>query len=430
MGHIQDRWWAEIPDPDLPGKNQRVKTDLHGRGLRYRVRYFDPAGTERSKSFPDRQKRLAEQFLISVENDKKQGTYLEPDAGKILFRDYAEEWLAGQSFKSTTRVNVPSRLRSQVYPFLGDLPLHAINPSKIRQWIRWMTDRRTAPSYRSVCFIHVSSILSAAVDDKRIRTNPCKAASITKPQPQPPKVVPWTDARVKAVLLALPHRAQITVPLGAACGLRQGEMFGLSPQDIDRRNNVLHVVRQIQQVNGKLIFCRPKREKSRTVPLSAGTLRRLDAHLEAFPAQQVTLPWNDVTGEPVTADLLMTDDCGQAYWRQAFNRDLWKPALQRAGMTTPERKDGTHALRHYYASVLLDSGESVKALSEYLGHADPGFTLRTYTHLLPSSHERARRALDARLGDADGLETASPSEDEHNPSSEARDARTGSRGTG
>ncbi|GGS54496.1 hypothetical protein GCM10010238_49870 [Streptomyces griseoviridis] len=44
-----------------------------------------------------------------------------------------------------------------------------------------------------------------------------------------------------------------------------------------------------------------------------------------------------------------------------------------------------HALRHAYASVPLDAGESIKALSEYLGHSDPGFTLRTYTHLLPSS---------------------------------------------
>lgn len=53
-----------------------------------------------------------------------------------------------------------------------------------------------------------------------------------------------------------------------------------------------------------------------------------------------------------------------------------------------------HALRHAYASVLLDAGESIKALSEYLGHSEPGFTLRTYTHLLPSSETRTRKAID------------------------------------
>jgi integrase len=67
----------------------------------------------------------------------------------------------------------------------------------------------------------------------------------------------------------------------------------------------------------------------------------------------------------------------------------------------PGRSDGFHALRHFYASVLLDAGESVKALSEYLGHADPGFTLRTYTHLMPSSAERTRRAVDSVLGGDD-----------------------------
>jgi integrase len=54
-----------------------------------------------------------------------------------------------------------------------------------------------------------------------------------------------------------------------------------------------------------------------------------------------------------------------------------------------------HALRHFYASVLLDAGENVKALSSYLGHSDPGFTLRVYTHLMPSSDARARKSIDS-----------------------------------
>lgn len=59
-----------------------------------------------------------------------------------------------------------------------------------------------------------------------------------------------------------------------------------------------------------------------------------------------------------------------------------------------------HGMRdqlHLYASVLLDAGESIKALAQYLGHSDPGFTLRVYTHLMPTSHERTRRAIDGFL---------------------------------
>jgi hypothetical protein len=46
-------------------------------------------------------------------------------------------------------------------------------------------------------------------------------------------------------------------------------------------------------------------------------------------------------------------------------------------------------------------GESIKALAAYLGHSDPGFTLRTYTHLLPTGEDRTRRAIDRAFGDDD-----------------------------
>ena len=45
-------------------------------------------------------------------------------------------------------------------------------------------------------------------------------------------------------------------------------------------------------------------------------------------------------------------------------------------------------------------GKSIKALSEFLGHADPGFTLRTYTHLVEDSSQRTKRAIDTVFGHA------------------------------
>ena len=60
---------------------------------------------------------------------------------------------------------------------------------------------------------------------------------------------------------------------------------------------------------------------------------------------------------------------------------------------------------------MLAGGVSIKELAEYLGHADPAFTLRVYAHLLPSSHDRARTVVNDRFshlttrGHADGTET-------------------------
>jgi integrase len=72
----------------------------------------------------------------------------------------------------------------------------------------------------------------------------------------------------------------------------------------------------------------------------------------------------------------------------------------------PTRATGMHALRHFYASAPLDAGESIKALAEYLGHSDPAFTLRVYTHLMPASGTRARRAIDNLFTGPDGPATA------------------------
>ena len=70
-----------------------------------------------------------------------------------------------------------------------------------------------------------------------------------------------------------------------------------------------------------------------------------------------------------------------------------------------------HALRHFYASVLIDAGESVRAVADYLGHADPGFTLRVYAHLFPSSEDRARQAIDRRLGGGATIPVRTPAYD-------------------
>jgi hypothetical protein len=72
MGHIQDRWYATVKGP-AGGKAIRVKTALFGKGLRYKVRYLDPDRSEKSKMYPDRCKKQAEDFLLEVESNKREG---------------------------------------------------------------------------------------------------------------------------------------------------------------------------------------------------------------------------------------------------------------------------------------------------------------------------------------------------------------------
>lgn len=409
MGHVQDRWWKDVGN-DERGKPVRVRTPDFGKGLRYRVRYLDLHGVERSKSYPDRQKGAAEAFLHEIENDKNKGTYLDPAAGRMTFRQFAERWLAAQTFNESTRDSVEVRLRIHVYPHFGDMELRAIGPATIQGWLRQLQQRGLAETYRRTIFANVSGVFTAAIDDERLRRNPCAARSVTRPRGEYPKIVPWTAERVNAVRRELGERYRLALTLGAGCGVRQGEAFGMSIDDVD--GEILNVVRQVKLMRGRFVFAPPKHGRPRAVPLPASVVASLRMHVERFPPLTMTLPWRVPEGDPVTVRLLTwTRERGPCN-RNSFNHHVWKPALRAAGIELPQRADGFHALRHFYASVLLDGGESIKALSEYLGHADPGFTLRTYTHLMPSSAERTRRAVDAVLAPVDDEDPASPPEGE------------------
>lgn len=67
---------------------------------------------------------------------------------------------------------------------------------------------------------------------------------------------------------------------------------------------------------------------------------------------------------------------------------------------------GPHALRHHYASLLIKHGESVKTVSERLGHTNAAMTLNIYTHLWPDSEERTRAAVDKAYADSSAVAEA------------------------
>ncbi|MCI3930278.1 tyrosine-type recombinase/integrase [Streptomyces sp. AN091965] len=402
-GHVQDRWFKTETTPD--GKTVRTRTDRYGTGKRYRARYVGPDGTEQSESFPYGQKRKAEQWLDRINADMDSGRYVDPKAGRTTFRQYAEKWLKTQTTDATTREPVGVQIRRHAIPYLGSRPLGSFKPEHIRDWLAELERAIPASSYRRVIFASVSAVFTAAVEDDHLHRNPCKSRSVRAPGPNNRRVVPWTAERTFAVRAALPEQYRAAVDLGAGCGLRQGEVFGLPVDEIGFDTGWLHVSNQVKVSGGKLVFAPPKREKERDVPLADSVAHVLKEHMSAHPPVKVTLPWQRPDGRPVTKRLLFVRPDGDgAVRRTDFNTRFWKNALVEAGVI-PEpkpgerhqaaREHGMHALRHFYASVLLDAGENIKALSTYLGHTDPGFTLRVYTHLLPSSEGRSRKAVDA-----------------------------------
>jgi integrase len=391
MSHIKDRWFNEIVGPD--GKKKRVKTALFGKGLRYRACYIDPAGAERSKSFADKMKGQAEDFLVKIENAKREYAYIDPRAGETTFSVFALTWVDSVKVDPSTREGYRSRLRHQILPFFGNYSLMKISPSLIREWEREYS-KKYAPKTLEVAFAIFKAVLTAAVDDKKIPSNPTTAKSVKQPRAPHRKVVPWPRAWVTDMRSALPTRYQAMIDIAAGCGLRQGEIFGLAVEDLDLEENTLTVRRQIKRVDNRLVFGLPKSDKERIVPLPGRVLAALRDHMASFPATLSTLPWEDPTSsQTVTARLIFTNAKREAIHRPTFNK-IWDCARRKVGIPKA-RVNGIHALRHYYASARAAAGESIKAISEDLGHEDAGFTLRTYMHLMPGTVDRTRNTIDS-----------------------------------
>jgi site-specific recombinase XerD len=158
--------------------------------------------------------------------------------------------------------------------------------------------------------------------------------------------------------VALRDRAVVELLYGS--GLRVGELCGLRPSDIDL-------------VRGQLLVW-GKGAKQRQVPMSHASVEAVRAWVEAGRASMVA---------PETpADAVFVNRRG----RRLTPRDVRRILDARAASPTHP-----HALRHTFATHLLDGGADLRAVQELLGHEDLA-TTQLYTHV---SKERLRTVYDA-----------------------------------
>jgi len=344
---------------------------------KWQARYRDDRGKQCKKSF-DRHAD-ARRFLAKVTTDLATGAYVDQRGGRTLFREYAESWRQAQVHRPTTVAQVETHLRRHAYPIFGDRALGSVRPSEVQAWVRGL-ERDLQPATIGICYSFVSSVFRAAVKDRLIAASPC--IDIRLPKVEPARIEPMSTEQVEALIEAMPERYRALVILGAGTGLRQGEALGLTVDRVNFLRRTLTVDRQLVQVAGSRPAHGPlKTEASyRTIPLPVVVLEALSAHLARYPAG----------GE----GFIFTDHRhGQPIKRTRFSED-WRPACRRAGL--PDSIT-FHDLRHYYASLLIHHGESVKVVQKRLGHKNASETLDTYAHLWPDSEDATRAAVDAVL---------------------------------
>jgi integrase len=341
----------------------------------YRPRFRDATGKEHARHF--KRKVDAQRWLDEMTATMVTGQYVDPAAGRLTVREFAERWRASQVHRPTTAAHVETMLRRHVYPTLGQKSLSSVLPSDVQALVKRLS-LDLAPATVGVVHRILAGIFKTAVRDRRIVASPCEGTKLPKIHRR--RVEPMTLEAVQALTEAMPNRYRALVTLAAGTGLRQGEVFGLTVDRVDFLRRQLTVDRQLVTLPDRAPYLAPpKRQASvRVVPLPQVVVDALAAHLAAWPAD----------------GFIFTTELGTPIRRTAFSDRVWRPAVKRAGLSgvTP------HSLRHFYASLLIRHGESVKTVQARLGHASAAETLDTYSHLWPDSDDRTRAAVDSVLG--------------------------------
>lgn len=406
-GYIEDRWLNKRKDP-VTGKRERTK--LWGTNTkRYKVKGI-PGVKDRSFTALDD----AKTWQATAYTDVRRREFIDDREGAVILGDYIrDEWWPGRHDPVGTAIPMKSKVWKHIIGAdLGKLPLNVIDDDHLRKWVAQLRDRGLEESTIAVIWNHLSTILGSAVG-KRIARNPCRAAdSNVRPSGGGEvKARAWSAEQVLLIRSHMPVRYQVVADLGVGAGLRQGEAFGFSPDDIDRDQMMLHLRRQLLWENGsRPYFKLPKGKKERSVPLSPGLLKRLETHREEVPAVAVTLPWEgpgNGNRKTATVRLLASTWHGNRINPSVYNSKTMKPALAAAGLIAPRdeeegwepsREKMHHRFRHTYASVQLAAREDVVSLSHWMGHASPEVTFRIYAHFMPDDGRRGRTALDDWLG--------------------------------
>jgi integrase len=262
LGYIEDRW----------EKDDGTKKARYGKGKRYRARWVDEDGNERSASFAT--ERAAKTHLKSVARGEN------PNAnGQITFRDYYDQWSQRQVWETSTRKG--RDLTAKTVPF-GNIQLARLRPSHVEAWVKEMTDKPLQPSTIRGRVNNVRTVIRAALADRavtfditeRVRLPRVRRAEMAMSIPEAVEVGKLLDA-------ADPEFSAF-VGLCAFTGLRPGEAAAVKVSDIDFLRRELHVLRQVQKIPGSIEIRPPKFGSERVVYPPDALLDMLSEHIRQY----------------------------------------------------------------------------------------------------------------------------------------------------
>jgi len=294
--------------------------------------------------------------------------------------------------KPSTWDSYARNLRLHVLPHLGDLALGQITPMRLNRLYSDLlgSGKRNGLgglSAKTTRYIAntIHKVLADAVDAEVLAANPAGRAKA----PRPSRVAPidlhfWTPEQLRRFFeFTQGHRLAGAWRLAATTGMRRGEVLGLRWADLDVEAARLAVRHTVISVAYEIRESTPKNQHARVIDLDPETISQLRAHRARQQAEQAGLgpAYRD-------GDLVFPRPDGTTIhphiFSQAFERLVARSGLPRIRL---------HDLRHTCATIALRAGIPTKVISERLGHASPGFTLRQYAHVIPGMQREAAHQI-------------------------------------
>jgi len=355
------------------------------------VRYKDAKGSYRQKTFD--KKKDADRFRTKVETEIENGTHIPAadsrtvDAAAKLFLEEVEHKVAIGALRPSTGKNYRNAFANAIMPGFGGKLLIDVQPLDVERWYRDLIregNMRPRTAHRRLWFL--KAMFGFAIRRKWMRENPVPEALEAIGRPKETRIAIFALEDVRAVIQCAnerPYRAhdrafqmaRLAVNLAAFCGLRWGEIFGLTLSNVDLQRQTIRIAHTIDGLGN---LQEPKTAAgNRTVPLPDHIARHLAEWLATYPTTS-------------RRGLVFATKNGQNMWAGNFRDQQWVPLLKRAGIA--DRDGGNlhfHALRHFAVSWMIENNWPITDVAAIVGHANVSITLKTYAHVVKGRQQSA-----------------------------------------
>jgi len=338
-------------------------------------------------------KRAAEKALAAAQQSVEQGSVVSKSSMKV--DAFLDEWLASQQgrLKASTHhsyVITSKRIRSG----LGRVQVQSLTPMQIESFYSDLLDHGRADgtglSPKTVRNTH--TVLRKALSDaQRLGLVYRNAADAARgPSVERPEFRVWSSDELRQFFAtAEANRLGAAFVMLATTGLRRGEVLGVRWRDLDLDARTLSVVQTITNVDGKLVFGKPKTSKSvRQISIDERTAAMMRQHRRAQREDQMAMgpEWGN------DGDLAFTDEAGGSIRPEWFSKEFGRVV---AASGVPRIR--LHDVRHTYATIALKTGIPAKVVSEHLGHSTIAITLDLYSHVTPGIDRDATDRISAAM---------------------------------